>query len=82
MASSLKGHTYSLPLRKREWFLRLLRHETNIISHGDLGGHCTIGPWNVAWVPPEKENFLIQEGLGLGEAHLEGEVWPGHVAVT
>ena len=70
MASSLKGHTCSLPLRKRELFLRLLRHETNIISHCDLGGCRKVGAWKVGWVPSEKENLLVQKGLGHVEDRL------------
>lgn len=70
MASSLKGHTCSLPLRKRELFLRLLGCETNIISHCDLGGRHKVGAWKVGRVPSEKEDFLDQKGLGLVEDHL------------
>lgn len=70
MASSLKGHTCSLPLRKRELFLRLLGCETNMRSHCDLGGRHKAGAWKVGWVPSEKEDFLDQKGLGLVEDHL------------
>lgn len=74
MACSFKGHICSLPLRKRELelFLRLLRHKTNIVSHYDSGEHQKVGAWKVEWVPSEKENFLVQKGLGLTEDH---QVW-------
>lgn len=78
MASSLKGHTCSLPLRKRELFLRLLRHETNSISHCDSGGRQKVGAWKVGWVPSEKENFLVQKGLG----HVEDCLGWGSLAWT
>lgn len=65
MACSFKGYICSLPLRKRELFLRLLRHKTYIVSHFDPGEHQKVGAWKVAWVPSKKENFLVQKGLGL-----------------
>lgn len=67
MACSFKGRIYSLPLRKRELFLRLLRHKTNIVSHFDSGEYQKAGAWKVEWVPSEKENFPVQKGPGLVE---------------
>lgn len=64
MAYSLKGYTCSLPLRKRELFLRLLSHETNIKSHCDSEGYQKLGVWKVGWASSEKENSLGGE-VGL-----------------
>lgn len=70
MACRFKGHIYSLPLRKRELFLRLLRHKTNSISHRDAGGHHKVEAWKAEWLSSEKENFLVQKGPGLLEDYL------------
>lgn len=69
MACTLKGHIClcSLPLRKRELFLRLLKHETNMISHCHSGGHQKLEAWKVGWVTSKEENFLVRKGLGLVE---------------
>lgn len=54
--------------KKRELFLRLLTHGTNIISHCDSERHQKVGAWKVEWVPSEKENFWVSKGLGLRKA--------------
>jgi len=33
----------------------------------DSGEYQKVGAWKVEWVPSEKENFLVQKGLGLVE---------------
>lgn len=70
MARSFKGCIRSLPLRKRELFLRLLRHKTNIVSHFDSGERQKVGAWKVKCVPSKKENFLVQKELSLVERLL------------
>lgn len=66
MASSLKGHTCSLPLRKRELFLRLLGCETNIISHCDLEDATRLGHGRWEGYLLEKEDFLTRRGWVCG----------------
>lgn len=82
MASSLKGHTCSLPLRKRELFLRLLGCETNIISHCDLEDATRLGHGRWEGYLLRKRISWTRRGWVLWKTTLDGEVWPGHFNST
>lgn len=51
------------------------------MSHCNSEGHQKIAAWKVGWVPIDKEDFAVQQGLGLVECCL-GPAWTFQILVS